>query len=509
MMPGMRNPSMMTSMVPGQNMVLVNALDKNKTNGLTGGSSGMGAHTSVFPPLNSSINNNNSMTTINSSLQSSGGGGVLIGGHPPGQMKMAPMNLLGDMNNTMVSMHSQQQGMQQQIRPIKGQQTIIPSHLGMPNRPMVRHVNQMGGPMQRGGGQLSMLGGQLRMLPGPGVRMQNMPDMLNSSFDGDNNANNSNVTISNVSVDQIGPPKQMGGGGVGMMPGIRNRGMVTSMASGQNMVLVNSLKKNTTNGPTRGSGGMGAHTSVFPPHNSSINNNNSMTTINSSLQSSSGGGVLIIGHPPGQMKMAPMNLSGDTNNTMVSMHSQQQGMQQQIRPIMGQQTIIPSHPGIPNRLKVRHGHVNQMGGPMQPGGSRLGMLDGQLRMPSPSVRMQNMPNLVNTQLQSSGQMNMGPGSVPVYSEPNNVGNPNLPSNSGPIGPAGPIGQQPEKKKRIQICLTCQLRKVKSTGHTFSPKYGWSCPSEKGCLRNSCFIRFLFNYYFIEIGRKLPFLQFFF
>ena len=69
--------------------------------------------------------------------------------------------------------------------------------------------------------------------------------------------------------------------------------------------------------------------SVVPPHSSIINDN--MTTINSSLQSSCGG-VSIGGHPR-QMQMAPMNLSGDMNNTIVSMHSQQ-GMQQQMRPMM-------------------------------------------------------------------------------------------------------------------------------------------------------------------------------
>lgn len=87
--------------------------------------------------------------------------------------------------------------------------------------------------------------------------------------------------MSNGNVDQMGPSQQMGGG------------------------------------------------SVVPPHSSIINDN--MTTINSSLQSSCGG-VSIGGHPR-QMQMAPMNLSGDMNNTIVSMHSQQ-GMQQQMRPMM-------------------------------------------------------------------------------------------------------------------------------------------------------------------------------
>ena len=209
-----------------------------------------------------------------------------------------------------------------------------------------------------------------------------LPDDLLSGWDGGNNAaNNSNGTMSNGNVDQMGP-QQMGPGG--MMPAMRGQpGMMTSMQvpGGQNMALVNALNKSKANGPT-GAGGMGgAPTSVVPPH--SLNDNNSMTTINSSMQSSSIGGH----PPPGQMQMAPMNTSGDMNNTMqVSMHSQQQqqGMQMQ-RPMMGQQTIIPSgQPGMPNGpAMVRH--VNQMG--MQRGG----MLSGQPRMlPGPGVRMQNM-----------------------------------------------------------------------------------------------------------------------
>ena len=93
-------------------------------------------------------------------------------------MSMAPMNTMNSGDMTMVSSGGMPNMQMQQMRPIMGgggPQTIISSQPGM-NGPMVRHVNQMGGPMggmQRQGGP-NMIPGQPRMINGPGVRMQNM-----------------------------------------------------------------------------------------------------------------------------------------------------------------------------------------------------------------------------------------------------------------------------------------------------------------------------------------------
>ena len=159
-----RNMNPMGGMVPNQNMNLVNALNKNKSNG-PGGM--VGPMTSV--PHSMSDN----MSPINTSLQSSSMSQVSIG--HPGQMSMAPMNSMNSGDMTMVSSGMPNMQMQQ-MRPIMGggPQTIISSQPGM-NGPMVRHVNQMGpmGGMQRQGGP-NMIPGQPRMISGPGVRMQNM-----------------------------------------------------------------------------------------------------------------------------------------------------------------------------------------------------------------------------------------------------------------------------------------------------------------------------------------------
>lgn len=166
MMMGMRNPGMgqMGGMLPNQNMNLVNALNKGKQNG-----PGLGGAPTSVP--HSSMNDN--MTSINSSLQSPISH-VSIG---HSQMSMSPMNSMSGDMNTMVSSgmsNIPSQGMQ--MRTMMSQPTIMSSQVGMPNGPMVRHVNQMGGPMnnsmQMQGQQ--MLGGQPRMLGGPGVRMQTM-----------------------------------------------------------------------------------------------------------------------------------------------------------------------------------------------------------------------------------------------------------------------------------------------------------------------------------------------
>ena len=211
-----------------------------------------------------------------------------------------------------------------------------------------------------------------------------LPDELLSGFD--SGASNGS-SMPNGSVDQMGPGVNQNtpGGGVpvsqmgGMMP-MRPVGSMGQMGTngpmggpngpgGQNMNLVNSLNK--PNGSMMGG---------------PVSSGDMMTSMNSSMPMSSMPQASM-GHQ-GQMTMAPM---GTMSSTMVSSGGgmmQSPGMMQQtVRPMMGQQTIINAGPGNMNGPMVRH--ISQLPGAVMRQGGPGGMMPG-TRMITGPVRIQNM-----------------------------------------------------------------------------------------------------------------------